>query len=138
MGNGALSSITIEEKWNSSSFKKFGNQCEFRVSSKRKGGIFLNIRKLDLRKDTETGDCIDYIQIKYSNDVKSDRICGKFGPEDHLMKFKSFDDKRGRVKVYISIDKFMPLDSISDNLELSLVFTSYTGKISYFQLFRIS
>lgn len=133
MGNGVLSSITIEEKWNSSSFKRF-NKCEFRVTSdtrKRGKGLFVVIRKLDLRIDQITGKCIDYIQFKYSNDKKSEQICGKIGPEHHDI--KHFDDQGGRFKVYIYIDKFMALDDISDNLEFSLVFTSYihTGNNSF-------
>lgn len=127
MGSGVLSSITIEEKWNSSSFKRF-NKCEFRVTSdtRKRKGLFAVIRKLDLRIDRITGECIDYIQIKYSNDKRSEQICGKIGPEYHDS-MKSFDDDGGRLKIYIYIDKFMALDDISDNLEFSLVFTSYTN-----------
>lgn len=90
---------------------------------------------MDLRIDQLTGECIDYIQIKNSNDEKSDKICGKIGP-DHHNSMKSFNDEGGRFKIYIYIDKFMALDNISDNLEFSLVFTSYTntGKNSNFQI----
>lgn len=126
LGNGVLSSITIEEKWNSSSFKRF-NKCEFRVTSdtRKRKGLYAVIRKLDLRKDETTGECIDYIQLKYSNDKKSDQICGKIGSEHESL--KHFDDPAGRFKIYIYIDKFMALDDISDNLEFSIVFTSYTN-----------
>ncbi|XP_053674677.1 uncharacterized protein LOC128724982 [Anopheles nili] len=103
-----------EQVWNSSSFKRY-SECKFTLQSQVGTGLYLIIRKLNLRRDPK-GNCIDLVSIKQSSGKKS-RFC--YTPEDVPRKF--FD--KNNLKISIKLDSFVPLPSVEDMLQIQMVAT---------------
>lgn len=119
------SAVLLRLTLNSSSYKKFPDKCDFIIDAEKiSDGFFLNIHSLNLRRNEETGECYDYIQIK--NDERMDRICDKIGMEN-MPQMKSITINMKRFSVLIYIDRRRPFKESNDKLDISMVFTAYRG-----------
>lgn len=64
VGKDENSGVLVEElQYFSSLSGKYAFNCKFTVESISEMGIFAVIQKLKLRKNTTTGECIDYVQV---------------------------------------------------------------------------
>lgn len=118
--------------WNNSQLRET-NDCSFRVRilttlggyKLRSAGIYASIRKLKLRKN-DIGQCYDYITLRYNNHQETNKICGMFdATPDNVDKMPFFADDTGELVVKIKLDKFIPIKSIDEKLEVSIIFTAY-------------
>lgn len=133
LGENGESAALVHQNWNSSSFKRF-DECSFNVDTSRGdkksriSGLYVSIKRLNLRRHGTVGECIDYVRFKFG-DKKTHKICGQIdattnGDYDHY----NFDVKGGLTKVYLSIDKLLPLQRTEDTLDIELVFTAYESR----------
>lgn len=127
--------IVMNLSWNNSLMYS-NEECRFRIRvannlggfKVRSAGIYASIRRLKLRK-SDAGQCYDYVTIKHSNDQQTNHICGSFDASPaNVDKMPFFADDNGVLIVKISLDKFIPIKSGEDNLEVSIVFTAYKGQ----------
>lgn len=133
LGYDGDSAALIHETWNSSSFKRL-DECKFNVDANhnlakgRSRGLYVSIRKLNLRESTDKDGCIDYIQFKFGSQ-KTPKLCGQLNASTNENVKKMFYSERGGViKVTIYIDKLRPLKYIEDTLDVELVFTAFDGE----------
>lgn len=126
--------IVMNLSWNNSLLYNY-DDCSFRIRvvnvlggyKVRSAGIYASIRRLKLRK-ADIGQCYDYITIQHSNHQETNRICGSFDASPaNVDKMPFFADDNGVLIVRINLDKFIPIKTIADNLEVSIVFTAYEG-----------
>lgn len=121
-----VTSVIIQNSFNSSTYKRFKRDCAFKIVSEN-SGIYVNIRKMKLRQNAITGECYDSLLIKYSDDVKH-RFCGDLKDQQ----IKSIEDLKGSVKITLSIDNLRAFTDTKDVLEFSVVATAFTGNINNF------
>lgn len=132
LGVNDKSAALIHQSWNSSSFKRF-DECSFNVdatqnvSKSRNRGLYLSIRRLNLRKSPNSDECIDYIRFKFGHH-RSKKFCGQLNPSVDDVSLIYFGEAGGVIKVYIFIDKSLPLKNIEDTLDIELVFTAHEGR----------
>ncbi|KAJ6644667.1 hypothetical protein Bhyg_09636 [Pseudolycoriella hygida] len=113
--------------YNSITNRKVGS-CEFNVKLVNPGGsngIFVNIKKLQLREYSYDHSCRDYLRFTYKNATQTREICGNIQTTVHNNLIRNFFDIiDGELKVEIHID---PDFTSSDNeKEVQIVFTAYT------------
>lgn len=112
--------------WNSSSFKRY-DECNFRViapsapDQNRKRGLFVSIRRLNLRKNAN-GECTDYVRFKWTNQ-KTGKYCGQLNASADVDK-EYFKEGSSEINVHIYLDKSQPLKHIDATLDIELVFTA--------------
>uniref|UniRef100_A0A182TAV3 Uncharacterized protein n=1 Tax=Anopheles maculatus TaxID=74869 RepID=A0A182TAV3_9DIPT len=111
------SGAIYEQSWNSSSFKRY-NECKFTLQPTSGYGLYLSIRKLNLRRD-EKGNCIDYVSIKQSNNHKT-KLC--FTPKDVP---RSFSDAIS-LKITVKLEHSATLPYVDDPLHIQMVATLNT------------
>ncbi|XP_058056852.1 uncharacterized protein LOC131208207 isoform X2 [Anopheles bellator] len=104
----------FEQSWNSSSFKRF-SECKFTLQPPPDMGLYLMVRKLNLRRDAK-GNCVDTVTVKQSNDKKT-RFC--YTPKDVP---RSFSDPQ-HLRITIKLDHYQPLPTVDDTLQIQLVVT---------------
>lgn len=132
------SAALIHQTWNSSSFKRF-DECSFNVDvtkearKTRNSGLYLSIKRLNLRKSGYDDECIDYIRFKFG-DKKTQKICGQVDVTSPDVEKYHFDVAGGLTKIYISIDKLRPLHRTEDTLDVELVFTAYQSKFATYSV----
>lgn len=132
LGEMDQSAALVQFSWNSSYFKRY-DECKFRVvavtddGKQRNRGVFVSIRRLNLRKNPSSEDCIDYIRFKFG-DTKSPKYCGQLNASVDDVKKIYFGEGGGIIEVYLKLDKFAPLKNIEDTLDVELVFTANEGK----------
>lgn len=132
LGEDDESAALVQFSWNSSSFKRY-DECRFKVvatlndDKTRNRGVFLAIRRLNLRKNPNSEDCIDYIRFKFGN-VKSPKYCGQLNASVDDVKKIYFGEGGGVIEVHLKLDKFQPLKYIDDTLDVELVLTANEGK----------
>ncbi|XP_058056845.1 uncharacterized protein LOC131208207 isoform X1 [Anopheles bellator] len=115
----------FEQSWNSSSFKRF-SECKFTLQPPPDMGLYLMVRKLNLRRDAK-GNCVDTVTVKQSNDKKT-RFC--YTPKDVP---RSFSDPQ-HLRITIKLDHYQPLPTVDDTLQIQLV---VTPKGSCFRLTQV-
>lgn len=126
------SAALVQFSWNSSNFKRY-DDCRFRVvasindDSIRNRGIFVSIRRLNLRKNPNSEDCVDYIRFKFG-DAKSPKYCGQLNASIDDVKKIYFGESAGVIEVFLYLNKFQPLRNIDDTLDIELVFTANEGE----------
>lgn len=115
--NGNQSAVRIESFNNHSS--AYLSECVFTVdATKYHSGIVLVVSNLKLRA-LQDGTCIDSLKIQFvKGTFESEELCG------HI-RLRSFNDMDGIMKVTIRQSK---LESGDTPMDLSLVFTGYSGK----------
>ncbi|KFB52967.1 AGAP005240-PA-like protein [Anopheles sinensis] len=106
--------IIYDQSWNSSSFKRY-DECKFTLQTPPGAGLYLIVRKLNLRRDSK-GNCIDTVTVKQSNNKKT-RFC--YTPTDVP---RSFSD-HSHMKITIKLDNFVPLPTVEDTLQVQLIAT---------------
>uniref|UniRef100_A0A182JY09 CUB domain-containing protein n=1 Tax=Anopheles christyi TaxID=43041 RepID=A0A182JY09_9DIPT len=106
--------VIYGQSWNSSSFKRF-SECKFILQAQPAHGIYLTVRKLNMRQDAK-GSCIDTVSVKQSNGKKI-KFC--YTPKDVP---RSFADPT-YLKITIRLEHLAPLASIDDSLHIQLVAT---------------
>lgn len=135
LDTGDRSAAIVRQSWNASTVEF--HSCTFMADANslfgnRNRGIFATILKMKLRKSAETGECVDFVRFKRSNDLASERICGDYeatgGYTGDQAKF--FDDDTGRLKIHIEFDKSVPFKS-TDTFEVMLVLTAYRKSKCY-------
>lgn len=132
LGENDQSAALVQFSWNSSNFKRY-NDCRFRVvasineDKSRNRGVFVSIRRLNLRKSLSSEDCIDYIRFKFG-DENSPKYCGQLNASVDDVKKIYFGEGGGVIEVYINLNKFQPLRNIDDTLDIELVFTANEGE----------
>lgn len=90
-------------------------------ASKYNSGIILVVSNLKLRA-LQDGTCIDSMKIKFlKGTFESEELCG------HIQ-LRSFNDMDGIMKVTIKQSK---LEAAASPMDLSLVFTGYSGNFYY-------
>lgn len=132
LGIDGQSAALVHQSWNSSSFKRFSD-CHFSVTANelkpksKQRGLYVSIRKLNLRKSPRDETCIDFIQFKFSREQK--KFCGRLttAPDDLQKSF--FVETGGFVKVKISLDRLYPLKYIEDTLDIEILFTAFEGEL---------
>lgn len=93
----------------------------------RHRGVFVSIRRLNLRKSIYTDDCIDYIRFTFG-DEKSPKYCGQLNASIDDVKKIYFGEGGGVIEVRLKLDKFAPFKNIDDTLDVELVFTANEGE----------
>ncbi|XP_050074959.1 uncharacterized protein LOC126562483 [Anopheles maculipalpis] len=111
------SGSVYEQSWNSSSFKRY-SECKFTIQPNPGYGLYLSIRKMNLRRD-EKGNCIDYVSVKQSNNRKT-KFC--YTPKDVP---RSFSDPN-YLKITIKLDHSATLPVADDPLHIQMVATLHT------------
>uniref|UniRef100_A0A6E8VLL9 Uncharacterized protein n=1 Tax=Anopheles coluzzii TaxID=1518534 RepID=A0A6E8VLL9_ANOCL len=106
--------VMYGQSWNSSSFKRY-SECKFTLQALPGHGLFLTVRKLNMRQDAK-GVCIDTVTVKQSNSKKV-KFC--YTPKDVP---RSFADP-SYLKITIRLDHFAPLPTVEDSLYIQLVAT---------------
>lgn len=128
----SLSAALVQFSWNSSSFKRT-DECRFRViasnkeNKNRNRGVFVLIRRLNLRKNPHTNECYDWIRFKFG-DKKSEKFCEQLNSSIDDPTKTYFGESGGVIEVYISLDKYRPFAQIDDTLDVELVFTANEGE----------
>lgn len=118
------SAAIIQQTWNDTHFRRYKSNCEFHVNTLRNStGIFAVVQNLNLRKNSKTGDCIDYVRFSFGDKFNSGKLCGEMGPK--LGHFRTFEDPYGAIKVEVFTNLNEPL-KFKESLELNLVFTAYS------------
>lgn len=131
LGENDQSAALVQFSWNSSNFKRY-DDCRFRViatiddNKSRNRGVFVSIRRLNLRKNLNSEDCVDYIRFKFG-DTKSPKYCGQLNASIDDVKKIYFGEGGGRIEVFLYLNKFQPLPKIDDTLDVELVFTANEG-----------
>lgn len=126
LSEGEQSAAIIQLSWNSSSFKRY-DECKFRVvapstlDQDRKRGLFVSIRRLNLRKNAN-GECTDYVRFKLTNQ-KTEKYCGQLNTSADVDK-EYFKEGSSVIDVHIHLEKSLPLKHIDDTLDIELVFTA--------------
>lgn len=121
--NRAHSAVLLSLKFNATQAKKIVNECKFTISSERfdaQSGIYVNIMKMNLRKQKYSERCIDSLQIKYNNNIKQS-ICGTISNG----KITSYEDLTGRVKITLHIDNRTPFQRDEDHIEFQIIATAF-------------
>lgn len=134
IGENDNSAVLVHQNWNSSSFKRL-DECSFNVDNPHDdkkwsvNGIFITVKRLNLRRHGKDGECIDYVRFKYG-DRKTPKLCGQIDASSANYEAYTFDVplRNAPIKVYISIDKLRPLQRIEDTLDIELVFTKYKSR----------
>lgn len=132
LGENDESAALVQFSYNSSNFKRY-DECKFHVIAtidgepKRQRGVFVSIRRLNLRKNLVSDDCIDYIRFRFG-DEKSPKYCGQLNASVDDVKKIYFGEVGGEIGVEIKLDKFEPLRKIDDTLDVDLVFTANEGE----------
>lgn len=132
LGENDESAALVQFSWNSSNFKRY-DDCRFRViatlneDKTRNRGVFVSIRRLNLRKNPNSEDCVDYIRFKFG-DAKSPKYCGQLNASVDDVKKIYFGEGGGIIEVYVNLNKFQPLRNIDDTLDIELVFTANEGE----------
>lgn len=140
LGENDQSAALIQFSWNSSTFKRY-DDCRFRVTATinddktRNRGVFLSIRRLNLRKSPMSEDCIDFIRFTYVGS-KSPRYCGQLNASVDDVKKIYFGESGGIVDVQIKLDVFQPLRQLDDTLDVELVFTANEGIYRKFRMIQ--
>uniref|UniRef100_A0A182IZS3 Secreted mucin n=1 Tax=Anopheles atroparvus TaxID=41427 RepID=A0A182IZS3_ANOAO len=106
--------IIYEQTWNSSSFKRY-SECKFTLQTLHGAGLYLLVRKLQLRRDAK-GNCIDLVTVKQDENKKT-RFC--YTPTDVPRSFSS----ESPMKITIKLDHYTPLPTVEDTLQIQLVVT---------------
>lgn len=131
LGTKGESAVFIQQSWNSSTFKRM-DMCSFKVDAtqnvikQRNRGLYITIRRLNLRKAADRDECIDYLQFKFGRQ-KTPKICGQLNSSVDDVQKIHFGESGGIIKVYIFIDKMRPLRNIEDTLDVELVVTAHEG-----------
>lgn len=127
------SAALIQFSWNSSNFKRY-EECKFRViatiiddKTNRNRGVFVSIRRLNLRKSPISEDCVDFIRFTFGK-TKSPKYCGQLNASVDDVKKIYFGEGGGIIDVQIRLDKLQPLRKEYDTLDVELVFTANEGK----------
>lgn len=132
LGENDQSAALVQFSYNSSSFKRY-DDCKFRVMATinedptRNRGVFVSIRRLNLRKNPISDDCIDFIRFTFGK-VKSPKYCGQLNASVDDVKKIYFGESGGTIIVEIRLDTFQPFRNIDDTLDIDLVFTANEGK----------
>lgn len=72
---------------------------------------------------------MDYIRFIYAEDGrKTAKLCGHLNSNPSDLKKIFIDDEKGRIKVSIHFDRFLPMKRDEDTLDIELLFTAYGGK----------
>ncbi|GLV44502.1 uncharacterized protein CBL_10307 [Carabus blaptoides fortunei] len=108
--------------------------CNFKVVAHEHDGLFALIRRLNFRKDLDTGECIDYVQF-HTSDNRKRKFCGNLelnAFDIDLIRSSPLDlldlgmaDRHGKIRTTIFIAK-EPLPA-GMNMDLEIVFTGYSG-----------
>lgn len=106
--------IIYDQSWNSSSFKRY-SKCKFTLKTPPGAGLYLIVRKLNLRRDSK-GNCIDTVSVKQSNN-KETSFC--YTPTDVP---RSFSDN-SHMKITIKLENSIPLPTVEDMLHVQLIAT---------------
>ncbi|XP_031637658.1 uncharacterized protein LOC116350074, partial [Contarinia nasturtii] len=128
LGEMGDSAALVHLSWNSSTFKRI-DDCKFRVvamidgEKQRNRGVFVSIRRLNLRKNSNSEDCIDYIRFKFG-DTKSPKYCGQLNASVDDVRKIYFGEGGGIIEVTLKLDRFVPLKNIDNTLDVELVFTA--------------
>lgn len=131
LGADGQSAALVHQSWNSSSFKRF-EECVFSVnandwSKNKRRGLYVSIRKLNLRKSPSDEGCIDHVSFKFHIE-KPKKYCGRLTSSPADLRKTFFAEAGGHVKVKISIDKMVPLKKLEDTLDIEILFTAFEGK----------
>lgn len=133
LGEDEDSAALVRFSWNSSNFKRY-DSCKFKVvanlhddQKRRNRGIFISIRRLNIRKDVNSDKCVDYIRFKFG-DTKSKKFCGQLNASDDDVTKIYFGEGNGEVEVDIDLEKLQPLKHIDDTLDVEVMFTANEGK----------
>lgn len=133
LGENEQSAALVQLSWNSSHFKRYEN-CRFRVvattnedEKHRNRGVFVSIRRLNLRKNPNSEECIDYIRFTFG-ETKSPKYCGQLNASVDDVKKIYFGEGGGVIEIKLYLNKFQPLRNIDDTLDVELVFTANEGK----------
>lgn len=132
LGENDQSAALVQFSWNSSNFKRY-EDCKFRViatiidDKTRNRGVFVSIRRLNLRKSPITADCVDFIRFTFGK-TKSPKYCGQLNASVDDVKKIYFGEGGGIIDVQIRLDTFQPLRKEFDTLDVELVFTANEGK----------
>lgn len=134
ISTGNASAVNVHQIWTNENVKRFSN-CKFKVDSnlysselgKHSRGVFISIRKLNLRKNINTNECIDYVRIKVGT-VKTQKICGTFNVNDEIGHKSFFNNDGGNVTIFIHIERNTSIPVDGKYLELELLFTAYESK----------
>lgn len=135
--------VVMNLSWNNSQLRDY-NDCSFRVKvltslggyKLRNSGIYASIRKLKLRKN-DVGQCYDHITLRYSTKDETNKICGMFDASpENIDKMPFFADENGEIIFKIKLDKYIPIKSIQEKLQLSIILTAYENceKAEYHQI----
>lgn len=108
--------------------------CKFEVKSRYKDGIFAVIQNLNLRKNSTSGDCADYILFERKDNMKSRKYCGNInalvdmevGDKTPQHANNTFKDIDGEMNVIIFINK-LAIDEF-ESQDIRIAFTTYRGK----------
>lgn len=126
------SGALISYSWNSSNFKKYSD-CRFRVvatindNKVRNRGLFVSIRRLNLRKARNSDSCTDFIQFTFG-EKKTPKFCGQLNASFDDVEKIFFGESGGTIEVYLNFEKQIPLQNIDDTLDVELVFTANESK----------
>lgn len=133
LGEMEKSAALVQLSWNSSNFKRY-EDCKFRVvasinddKTNRNRGVFVSIRRLNLRKSPISEDCVDFIRFTFGK-TKSPKYCGQLNASVDDVKKIYFGEGGGVIDVQIRLDTFQPLRKEFDTLDVELVFTANEGK----------
>lgn len=136
LSDGVQSAAVIHLSWNSSNFKRY-DECKFRVvastapEQNRKRGLFVSIRRLNLRKNG-LGECTDFVRFKLSNQ-KTEKYCGQLNASADVDK-EYFKEGSNVIDVHIHLEKSIPLKHIDDTLDIELIFTANECKYEQLHL----
>lgn len=132
LGENDQSAALVQFSWNSSNFKRY-DDCRFKVvatvnmnDKARKRGVFVSIRRLNLRKGPNSEDCVDYFRFKFG-DTKSPKYCGQLNASIDDVQKIYFGEGGGTIEVHVRLDKFLPLSNTEDTLDIEFVFTANEG-----------
>lgn len=137
--DGDQSAALIGYSWNSSNFKKYSD-CKFRVVATindnkiRNRGLFVSIRRLNLRKSLNSDICTDYLQFTFG-ETKSPKYCGQLNASVDDVRKIHFGESGGTIEVYLSFEKHIPMNNIDDTLDVELVFTANEGECLFVNLY---
>lgn len=138
LGENDQSAALVQFSWNSSNFKRY-EDCKFRViatiidDKTRNRGVFVSIRRLNLRKSPISEDCVDFIRFTFGK-TKSPKYCGQLNASVDDVKKIYFGEGGGVIDVQIRLDTFQPLRKEFDTLDVELVFTANEGKRPFMSL----
>lgn len=124
--NETATTVKFEKQLNSSTYKRFKRDCVINIKADdfdKNAGIYVNIVKMKLRKDLNSGSCLDHITIKFNNGQEKAVRCGDLKQGQ----ISSIIDMSGEVKITISIDNQLVWNDNDDYLEFAIVATAYTG-----------